>query len=110
MFRHIVFYDAKCLLYKRVKKIVGHLDWMNRIEWYPVQEIHQSLYSRVLDYRDVDEQIHMFTTQTELLSGFQTIRKILTILPVKKPLGYLFYLPFIESIVQPVYSYLSKHR
>ncbi|WP_433747500.1 DCC1-like thiol-disulfide oxidoreductase family protein [Falsibacillus pallidus] len=52
----------------------------------------------------------MVTAKGEVLAGFQTVRKILTLLPVIFPISWIFYLPFMKKLLSPVYMWVSTNR
>ncbi|MBJ7895809.1 thiol-disulfide oxidoreductase DCC family protein [Bacillus atrophaeus] len=110
MEQNLVFYDAQCPLCRSLKAVLKKLDWAQRLRWFPVQEIDQSTYEKALKYKDVYDEIHMLTANNVMLKGFYTVRKILSVLPLTAPLGWLLYLPFADKLGKPLYQFISRHR
>ncbi|MYL56282.1 DUF393 domain-containing protein [Virgibacillus halodenitrificans] len=110
MNKHIVFFDAECPLCCTVKAVLKRLDWNNAIFWYPVQEVSDSIKERVNNYKNMYDEIYMYTKDKRVLTGFNTVRKILSLLPATMPLAFLLYLPFVKNIGDPVYRFISTRR
>ncbi|TFJ92368.1 thiol-disulfide oxidoreductase DCC family protein [Lentibacillus salicampi] len=110
MNKHIVFFDAECPLCRTVKLVLKKLDWRNAILWYPVQEVNESIKERVNGYKNMYDEIYMYTNEKQMLTGFYTVRRILASLPVTTPLALLLYLPFAENIGEPAYRFISIRR
>ncbi|GAA5417380.1 hypothetical protein Pryu01_02443 [Paraliobacillus ryukyuensis] len=111
MNKHIVFFDAECPLCRTVKAVLKRLDWNNTIFWHPVQEVRESIKERVNNnYKNMYDEIYMYTIDKRVLTGFNTVRKILSLLPATIPLALLLYLPFVKNIGDPVYRFISTHR
>ncbi|MDO6449181.1 thiol-disulfide oxidoreductase DCC family protein [Oceanobacillus profundus] len=108
--RHIVFYDAECPLCSTVKIAVQKLDWFRRIHWIPVQVAEGSYKFHFLKNRDIYDKIQMLSSKGRLYEGFYTVRKILTALPLTFPFSLLFYLPYIDRLLSPLYMWISKNR
>ncbi|MGG3573178.1 DUF393 domain-containing protein [Bacillus gobiensis] len=110
MKKHLVFYDAECPLCRSVRAVILKLDWAKRLEWFPVQKIDQSVFYQTLKDRNIYDEIHMVTSKGELIKGFDTVRKILSLLPLTLPIGILLYFPFVSKIGDPVYKFISENR
>ncbi|MFC7747206.1 thiol-disulfide oxidoreductase DCC family protein [Lentibacillus kimchii] len=108
--KHTVFYDARCPLCSSVKWVVGKLDWFRRIRWIPVQDAENNNDYSFLKNRDIYDRIQMLSSKGRIYEGFYTIRKILTLLPVTFPVSWLFYLPYIDRILSPLYMWVSRNR
>jgi len=99
--KHKVFFDAECPLCYNVKKIIKALDWTNQIQWIPVQYIERTEYSYLKkEGRDLYDQIHMVTKKGEVLAGFETVRRLLTVLPLTFPIGVLLHLPLMKKAIR----------
>src|SRR5699024_9762016 len=107
MNRHIVFFDAECPLCRTVKAALKKLDWNDAIFWYPVQEVSESVKERVNGYKNMYDEIFMYTKDKQMLTGFDTVRRILSILPATMPLALLLHLPFAKIIGDPAYRFVS---
>ncbi|WP_010529164.1 thiol-disulfide oxidoreductase DCC family protein [Lentibacillus jeotgali] len=110
MNRHIVFFDAECPLCRTVKAVLRKLDWNNAIYWHPVQEVSEPVKERANNYKNMYDEIYMYTKNKQMLTGFNTVRKILFLLPATIPLALLLYLPFAKSIGDPAYRFVSTRR
>jgi len=110
MEKHVVFYDAECPLCRTVKIIVKKLDWRRAIAWHPVQEVSEETREIANAYKNMYDEIYMYTKDGQVLTGFYTVREILTLLPVTFPLAGVLYLPFAENIGDSVYRFISKRR
>ncbi|SFB07560.1 Predicted thiol-disulfide oxidoreductase YuxK, DCC family [Lentibacillus halodurans] len=110
MDKHVVFFDAECPLCRTVKAVLKKLDWNDAIFWYPVQEVSESTKKRVHLYKNMYDEIYMYTKDKQMLTGFYTVRKILSLLPATMPLAVSLYLPFAENIGDPAYRFISKRR
>ncbi|SEB16518.1 Predicted thiol-disulfide oxidoreductase YuxK, DCC family [Thalassobacillus cyri] len=108
--KHTVFYDAQCPLCFSIKRVLRRLDWFNKLEWIPVQEVEKSNDFRYLAGKDIYDQIYMRTSNGKLLAGFYTIRKLLVSLPLTFYAGVLMYLPFASRLGSPLYKWISKNR
>ncbi|ALX49328.1 thiol-disulfide oxidoreductase DCC family protein [Lentibacillus amyloliquefaciens] len=110
MAKHIVFYDAECPLCRTVKAVLMRLDRNETITWYPVQNVRKELQARINIYKNMYDEIYMYTKDRKVLTGFYTVRKILSVLPATKPIGMLFYLPLVDYIGDPAYRFVSTRR
>lgn len=110
MDKHIVFYDAECPLCRTVKAVLQKLDWLDRINWLPVQEVNEATRERINSYKNMYDEIYMYTRDKKVLTGYYTVRKILSLLPVTVPLAVFMYLPFTKNIGDPAYRFISKRR
>ncbi len=109
--KHIVFYDGECPLCSKARSAIERLDWFHRIHWIPLQHIEKTEYQMFISQnRNVYEEVHMITSKGKILKGFDTVRRILMLLPVSFPISLLLYLPFIEKVFSPVYMWVSKNR
>ncbi|UOR11040.1 thiol-disulfide oxidoreductase DCC family protein [Halobacillus amylolyticus] len=109
--KHIVFYDAKCPFCFNVKRVVHKFDWRKQMKWVSIQEVEKT-YGKYpyLEGRNTRDEIHMLTKEGELKAGFQTIRRLLILLPPFAFIGLLLYLPGMERIGSPLYRWFSGHR
>ncbi|MBP1971134.1 putative DCC family thiol-disulfide oxidoreductase YuxK [Virgibacillus natechei] len=110
MDKHIVFYDAECPLCRAVKAVLQKLDWLGKINWAPLQEVNEETRERINRYKNMYDEIYMYTRDKKVLTGYYTIRKILFLLPVTIPLAVLMHLPFAKNIGDPAYRFISKRR
>lgn len=110
MDKHIVFYDAECPLCRTVKFVLQQLDSRHAICWYPVQEVRESIRARVNNYKNMLDEIYMYTKDKKVLTGYAAVRRILSVLPATLPIALLCYIPFAKNIGDPVYRYISTHR
>ncbi|MBY7144338.1 DUF393 domain-containing protein [Virgibacillus sp. NKC19-3] len=110
MDKHIVFFDAACPLCRSVKAVLQKLDWLDRINWFPVQDVKAATRERINRYKDMYDEIYMYTRDKKVLTGYDTVRKILSLLPLTIPLAVLMYLPFAKTIGSPAYRFISKRR
>ncbi|WP_221565022.1 thiol-disulfide oxidoreductase DCC family protein [Alkalihalobacillus sp. TS-13] len=109
--KHVVFYDADCPLCSNARRIIERLDWFERIYWIPLQEIEKTEYKLfITQNRNVYDEIHMITSKGKVLKGFDTVRRVLTLLPISFPISLILYLPFIDKIFSPLYRWISKNR
>ncbi|MFC0524443.1 thiol-disulfide oxidoreductase DCC family protein [Pontibacillus salicampi] len=109
--KHIVFYDAQCPFCYHVKLVLKKLDWFGKIEWKAVQEAEQEVaYYDYLEGRNVYDEIHMLSSDNVLYSGFYTVRKLMSMLPLTAPFAMLLYIPLIDKIGVPLYNWFSQHR
>lgn len=110
MNKHIVFFDAECPLCRTVKAVLKKLDWNEAVFWFPVQKVSEPTRDRINAYKNMYDEIYMYTKDKKVLTGFYTVRKILALLPVTIPLALLLYLPFAPIIGDPAYRFISKRR
>ncbi|WP_036577527.1 thiol-disulfide oxidoreductase DCC family protein [Oceanobacillus picturae] len=110
MNKHVVFFDAECPLCRTVKAVLKRLDWNDTIFWYPVQEVSESIKERVNNYKNMYDEIYMYTKDKRVLTGFNSVRKILSLLPATTPFALLLYLPFVQIIGDPAYRFISTRR
>ncbi|MBE2977102.1 thiol-disulfide oxidoreductase DCC family protein [Priestia megaterium] len=109
--KHKVFFDAECPLCYNVKKIIKALDWTKQIQWIPVQYIERTEYSYLKEEgRDLYDQIHMVTKKGKVLAGFETVRRLLAVLPLTFPIGVLLHLPLMKKAFSPLYKWISTNR
>lgn len=108
--KYIVFYDGECPLCSGAKIAVQKLDWFRRIRWVPVQVAERSYKFSFLKNRDIYDKIQMLSSNGRLYEGFYTVRKIFTVLPLTFPFSWLFYLPYIDRVLGPLYMWISKNR
>lgn len=108
--KHIVFYDARCPLCSSVKAVIEKLDWFRRIQWVPIQEAEGNDDFSFLKGRDIYDRIQMLSSKGRLYAGFYTVRKLLTVLPLTFPVSWIFYLPYMDKVLAPLYMWVSKNR
>ncbi|TSB45529.1 thiol-disulfide oxidoreductase DCC family protein [Alkalicoccobacillus porphyridii] len=107
--KHLILFDAECPLCQSIKTFVTKMDWLNRLEWYPLQEIHHTKY-RFLKNRNIYDEIHMITANNEIKTGFYTVRKILLNLPLTAGIGLILFIPFIDKLGVSLYQFISTNR
>lgn len=107
--KHLILYDANCPLCQSIKGIITKLDWMNRLDWYPLQKIERTQY-HFLKNRNLYDEIHMVTSQNEIKTGFDTVRKILLNLPLTSGLSLFMFIPLIDKLGVQLYQFISSHR
>ncbi len=107
---HIVFYDAECPLCRSVKAVVQKLDWKRELAWYPVQEVDEATQAKANAHKDMYDEIYMLTKDEDVLTGYYTVRKILSLLPVTRPLTAVLYFPLISKIGDLAYRFISTRR
>ncbi|MFK3939186.1 thiol-disulfide oxidoreductase DCC family protein [Alkalihalobacillus sp. NPDC078783] len=107
--KHLIFYDDTCPLCQSIKSIIMKLDWFHRLEWLPVQKIHQTNY-RFLRNRNLYDEIHMITSTNEIKAGFYTVRKILMNVPLAIPFAWILFLPLADKLGVPLYQFVSENR
>ncbi|UOQ45166.1 DUF393 domain-containing protein [Halobacillus salinarum] len=108
--KHIVFYDAQCPFCFNVKRVLRKFDWLNKIKWVSVQEVEASGKYPYLEGRNTLDEIHMLTKEGEIKQGFDSIRKLLSVLPPLALIGLLLYLPGMKLFGSPAYRWFSGHR
>ncbi|SDI68204.1 thiol-disulfide oxidoreductase DCC family protein [Natribacillus halophilus] len=110
MDKHVVFYDAECPLCRWVKFILQKLDWLDAVDWFPVQEVSEATREKANAYKNMYDEIYMLTTDKQLLTGYNTVRKLLSLLPATFPVAILMYMPFTRVLGSPAYRYFSRRR
>ncbi|SFE18252.1 Predicted thiol-disulfide oxidoreductase YuxK, DCC family [Lentibacillus persicus] len=110
MTKHIVFYDAECPLCRTVKAVLMKLDKNDAILWHPVQKVREDHQLEINIYKNMYDEIYMYTKNKEVLTGFYTVRKILSVLPATKLIGRFLYMPFVDYVGDPAYRFVSTRR
>ncbi|QDI90535.1 DUF393 domain-containing protein [Salicibibacter halophilus] len=110
MRKHVVFYDGECPLCRAVKRVLGKLDWRDAIHWHAVQEISAATLEKANAYKNMYDEIYMLTPDKQVLTGFNTVRKLLVLLPLTFPVAVLMYVPGAGLIGGPVYRFFSSRR
>jgi predicted DCC family thiol-disulfide oxidoreductase YuxK len=107
---HIVFYDAQCPLCRTVKTVISSFDWRHELSWFPVQHVSEKTREKASKIVDMYDEIYVLTKEEEVLIGFQSIRKILSVLPAFFWLAFLMKPQIVEWIGKPTYQFISSHR
>ncbi|MBB6449315.1 putative DCC family thiol-disulfide oxidoreductase YuxK [Geomicrobium halophilum] len=110
MDQHIVFYDAECPLCRSVKAVLQKLDWQNDVAWFPVQRVSRNTLEKANAYKNMYDEIYMLTKDKKVLTGYNTVRKLLSIFPVTLPFALFLYLPGAIVLGRPIYRFVSIRR
>ncbi|PAE15705.1 hypothetical protein CHH91_12125 [Virgibacillus sp. 7505] len=108
--KHIVFFDASCPLCSTAKQVIQKLDWLDNVKWIPVQNIENYERFRFLAKGDVYDRIHMMSFKGDIYKGHETVKKVLTLLPVTAVLGWILHLPFLNPYLESLYKWVSDNR
>jgi predicted DCC family thiol-disulfide oxidoreductase YuxK len=104
-------YDGYCVLCQQSKRIVGALDWLNRVEfldlhnWNEVEKRYPQL-----NFEQAMGQMHVVTDDGALIGGFEGVRRLLRDLPLGYPIWLLLHLPGMSWLGKRIYRFIAQNR
>jgi predicted DCC family thiol-disulfide oxidoreductase YuxK len=104
-------YDGYCVLCQQSKRIVGALDWLNRVEfldlhnWNEVEKRYPQL-----NFEQAMGQMHVVTDDGALIGGFEGVRRLLRDLPLGYPIWLMLHLPGMSWLGKRIYRFIAQNR
>src|SRR5215212_7460397 len=104
-------YDGLCVLCQQSKRLIERLDWRHRVEFLDVHDwsVVETRYAQ-LSFEQAMGQMHVVTSDGQLIGGFEGVRSLLRDLPLGFPLWLLFRLPGMTRMGNTVYRFIARHR
>ncbi|MBC1500801.1 DUF393 domain-containing protein [Listeria weihenstephanensis] len=104
--KDIVLYDQNCRFCKATKRVFEKLDWMNAIEWIPLQEADSTRFTE----EELLREIHLITPNGSAKKGFFAVRRMLIRFPLTGLIGLILYLPFLKPAGRAGYKMVADNR
>ncbi len=107
-------FDGSCFICRAAGSIIKSLDWMNRIEFLDLHELHESetlpsCFSK-LDDAQLMGEIHVLDSDGRRCVGYDGIRRLLKEVPLGMPVWLLLHLPGLDWIGRRVYRFIAGNR
>ncbi|MGD6944173.1 thiol-disulfide oxidoreductase DCC family protein [Cytobacillus gottheilii] len=105
-----VLYDGTCSLCKESRRLFEKLDWLDKINWFSLQEYEKTNGETGYNQKELRKEIHLFTGSGKVLKGFYAVRLIMLQCPPAFVPGLLMYFPLVPLIGKPIYKMVAKNR
>lgn len=106
--RATVLYDGTCPLCRGAVKWMARMDWLNRVEWVPAQDIE--ILPDSLTRRDLDAAMYLRDSRDRLYGGFFAVRRLSLLLPPLLPIAPFLWLPGARFLGVKVYAFIARNR
>lgn len=107
---HTVLYDRDCPLCTFQMKSLTWLDWLNKVEFLPIQEDAAAAKAPHLSRADLLEAIHCITPENAIHRGARAIRFLGMRMPLLVPVGLFLWIPGVIWIAEKFYMWISRNR
>ncbi len=107
---HVVLYDNECSLCTFQMRLLGWLDWGNRLALVPLSDERVAQIAPSLTSEALREAIHCVTPQGRIYRGARAIRFIGMRLPALWPLCLILWIPGVIFLAEIVYQWISRNR
>ena len=105
------YYDSECPLCIRIKIVITHLDWFNKIGFKTIQfDAAENQYLKNIEQTVLLDDIYSVDTKGKIYSGVNTYIQVLKRIFYLFPLAILLQLPGIYQIAKKIYAYVAKNR
>ncbi len=108
--KYIALFDRGCALCQSSKRLSMKFDWLNRVDWMPLQESKNEEWKSLYPLIELRRELHLFDHNQRVWKGFFAIRKLMLQFPLTFLLGLICYIPFMSKIGVPLYSWVAKNR
>ena len=108
--RHFIFFDSDCPFCQLQINLLVKLDWLNKVEFVPLQDFKKTATGVNIDETDLNQAIHCITPQKKIFVGAKAIRFIGMRMPLLFPLSILLWVPGMMFIAEKIYQYISTNR
>lgn len=106
----IVFYDGKCGICVRVKKITEKLDKEHILRFIDLWEAEEIIKGTTIKQTDLAKEIHLITGTGEIYRGYFALKYIVTNIFWLRPFRFLFKLPLFDVIGVNLYKVIARNR
>ena len=107
---HIVLYDNECSLCTFQMRLLGWLDWGNRLALVPLSDPRVAQIAPSLTSEALREAIHCVTPRGRIYRGARAIRFIGMRLPALWLLCLILWIPGVIFLAEIVYQWISRNR
>jgi predicted DCC family thiol-disulfide oxidoreductase YuxK len=108
--RNTVLYDNECSLCTFQMKLLGWMDWGNRIALTPLSDPGIAGIAPSLTPEALREAIHCVTPSGRIYRGARAIRFVGMRVPPLWPLALFLWIPGVIFIAEIVYQWISRNR
>jgi predicted DCC family thiol-disulfide oxidoreductase YuxK len=108
--RNAVLYDNDCSLCTFQIKLLGWMDWSNRIALIPLADPVVAVIAASLTPEALREAIHCVTPSGRIYRGARAIRFVGMRVPLLWPLALFLWIPGVIFIAEIVYQWISRNR
>ncbi|PSL44494.1 putative DCC family thiol-disulfide oxidoreductase YuxK [Salsuginibacillus halophilus] len=105
-----VFYDGACPLCVNAKAALNRLDVTDCLVWHSIRDPRVYEVFHFLNQIDAEGAIHALEDDEYVYRGFAAVRRMLKVMPLTKPAGWLFALPGMERPGDVVYRWIAARR
>lgn len=108
MARDTCYYDGRCGLCRRSRRILSALDWLGRLEFVDQSRLRDS--ELPVSRERALAGMPMRTASGRVLVGFPAVRRALARTPVGVVPGLLLYVPGLNRLGARAYAWVALHR
>ena len=102
------YYDADCGMCVRAVAWLRRFDRRGAVEWVAAQDLERCPPGLTGD--DLERSAYLVGAPGEVYEGFFAFRRLLTALPLLRPLGALMWLPGARLVGVPAYRWVADNR
>ncbi|MEX2578094.1 MAG: DUF393 domain-containing protein [Verrucomicrobiales bacterium] len=108
--RHILLYDSDCPMCTFQSRLLGWMDWLDRVEMVPLKDPRTAAIAPDITREDLLEAIHCVTPAGEIHRGARAFRFLGLRIPLLVPVGLFLWIPGVILIAEKIYAFVSKNR
>lgn len=106
--RDVCYYDGKCGMCQRTRRVLAALDWLGRLEFVDMTKVPVGELPVTPD--QALRGMPMRTRHGRVLVGFQAVRRALAQTPVGGVPALLLYVPGISHVSRAAYNHIAANR
>ncbi len=105
-----VLFDDHCPMCTFQMKVLGWLDWFQRVRLLPISDPRAAEMAPSLTRAELLEAIHCQTPEGKIYRGARALRHVGLRMPLAAPLALLLWLPGVIVVAEKVYALVSRNR
>jgi len=104
-------FDGNCVICQQTKRVVGLLDWMNRVEFLDLHNAEE-VEARYpwLDHEQAMGEIHVVDSESEIYAGYFGVKRMLRDVPLGVPVWAFLHLPGMDRFGRRAYGWVARNR
>jgi predicted DCC family thiol-disulfide oxidoreductase YuxK len=105
-----VLFDDHCPMCTFQMKVLGWLDWGNRIRLLPISDPRSAEIAPALTPVELHEAIHCVTSDGTIYRGARALRHVGLRMPLAAPFSLLLWVPGVIWVAEKLYALVSRNR